>query len=65
MTDRAIAVFGATGMSAGQAARKLIEAGWQVRAATRNPGSEKAQALASLGAVITAADLDDRATIRA
>ena len=65
MTDRTIAVFGATGTSAGQAARKFIEAGWRVRAATRDPGSEKAQALARLGAIVTAADLDDRATIRA
>jgi uncharacterized protein YbjT (DUF2867 family) len=65
MTNRTITVFGATGTSAGQAARKLIEGGWQVRAATRDPGSEKARELARLGATPIAADLDDRATIRA
>jgi len=65
MAQRTITVFGATGTSAGQAARKLVEAGWRVRAATRDPGGEKAVALAGLGAVPVAADLDDRAAIRA
>jgi uncharacterized protein YbjT (DUF2867 family) len=60
-----IAVFGATGTSAGAAARKLIEAGWEVRTVTRDVGGKRAQALAAMGATAVAADIDDRATVRA
>jgi uncharacterized protein YbjT (DUF2867 family) len=62
--SKTITVFGATGTSGGAAARKLAEAGWTVRAVTRDAGGEKAQALSALEMTPVAADLDDRATIR-
>jgi uncharacterized protein YbjT (DUF2867 family) len=51
-------VFGATGNLGGAAARELLRRGWLVRAVTRNPRSEKALALADLGAEVVQADMD-------
>lgn len=58
-------IFGATGNMGGAAARELLRRGWQVRAVTRNPQSEKAQVLAALGAEVVQADMDDRASLDA
>lgn len=60
-----VLIFGATGNMGGAAARELLRRDWQVRAVTRNPQSEKAQALAALGAELVKADMDDRGSLEA
>jgi uncharacterized protein YbjT (DUF2867 family) len=66
MTDRnrLVLVSGATGQQGGAIARELLGAGWRVRAMTRRPDSDEAQALKSLGAEIAQADLDDEPSLR-
>lgn len=63
MADRKIiAVVGATGAQGGGLVRAALadpQGGFAVRALTRNPGSDKGRALASAGAEVVAADLDD------
>lgn len=67
MADRKIiAVTGATGAQGGGLVRAILndpQGGFAVRAITRNPSSEKAQALAEAGAEVVAADLDDPASL--
>ncbi len=61
-----IAVVGATGAQGGSLARAILEDGespFSVRALTRNPGSENAQALAAMGAEVVQADLDDPSSL--
>jgi len=65
ITNTRALVFGATGNIGGAVARELLKRGWSVRAVTRNPSSEKALALAELGAEIFQADMDDRASLEA
>ena len=63
-----IAVVGATGGQGGGLARAILgdpDGGFAVRALTRDPSSEKATALASLGAEVVRADIDDEASVRA
>jgi uncharacterized protein YbjT (DUF2867 family) len=60
-----VLIFGATGNVGGAAARELLKRGWQVRAATRDPQGDKAQALAGSGAEVVQADMDDRASLEA
>jgi uncharacterized protein YbjT (DUF2867 family) len=62
-----IAVVGATGAQGGGLARAVLadrNGGFSVRAITRKPESEKAQALKNAGAEVVAADADDPASIR-
>jgi uncharacterized protein YbjT (DUF2867 family) len=63
VTDRKIiAVVGATGAQGGGLVRAILsdKAGpFAARAITRNPGSDKAKALAALGAEVVAGDADD------
>ena len=59
-----VAVVGATGQQGGAAAWSLLKAGAQVRALVRDPGKPSAQALASAGAQLAIADLEDPDTIR-
>lgn len=54
-----IAVTGATGLQGGAVTRALLQAGWHVRALTRDPRSKKARALAALGARVMRADMDE------
>ena len=55
-----IAVVGATGAQGGGLVRALARDGtFAIRALTRDVSSDKAQALATLGATVVAADLDD------
>ncbi len=64
---RVIAVVGATGAQGGGLVRAIQnESGgsFVARALTRDPGSDKARALAALGADVIAADLDDPASLR-
>src|SRR5688500_4469423 len=48
--NRTIVVTGATGLQGGAVTRHLLRDGWHVRALTRNPRSEKARAIAAIGA---------------
>jgi uncharacterized protein YbjT (DUF2867 family) len=62
-----IAVVGATGAQGGGLVRAIAKdtsGGWRVRALTRDPDSDKARALAKLGAEVVAADVDDEQTLR-
>lgn len=57
-----VAVLGATGAQGGGLARAILSdpnGGFTVRAITRDINSEKAKALAALGAEVVAADIDD------
>lgn len=63
ITDKQVLIFGATGNIGGVATRELIKRGWQVRAVTRTPNSEKAQALAELGAKVVQADMEERTSL--
>jgi uncharacterized protein YbjT (DUF2867 family) len=67
MNDRKIiAVTGATGAQGGGLARAILadhDGPFQLRAVTRKPDGEKAQALARLGAEVVAADADDPASL--
>lgn len=62
-----IAVLGATGAQGGGLARAILkdrDAGFAVRALTRDPNSPKAQELARLGAEVVAADVDDEKSLQ-
>ncbi|MEV6529435.1 NmrA/HSCARG family protein [Streptomyces sp. NPDC051639] len=62
-----IAVVGATGAQGGGLARAILaeqDGPFTVRAITRGAGSDKARALAELGAEVVEADLGDRASVR-
>ena len=65
MKDKIIAVTGATGQQGGAVTRKLLEAGWKVRALTRDVNKPAAQELKSLGAEVLPGDLDNRAELDA
>src|SRR5918992_593483 len=61
-----IAVVGATGAQGGGLVRAILadrNGGFAVRAITRNPDSDKAQALRNAGAEVVKGDTDDRATL--
>ncbi|MFH1763656.1 MAG: NmrA/HSCARG family protein [Gemmatimonadota bacterium] len=63
---KVIAVIGATGAQGGGLARAILEdsAGpFSLRAITRNPASDKAKALAAMGAEVVEADLNDKASL--
>lgn len=59
-----IVVTGATGQQGGATARELLAAGHRVRAVTRKPQGDAAQALARLGAEVVKGDLDDAASLQ-
>jgi uncharacterized protein YbjT (DUF2867 family) len=67
MSDKKlITVVGATGAQGGATARALLRDGtFAVRAVTRDPDSDAARALASAGAEVVKADIDDDASLRA
>ena len=63
---KVIAVVGATGAQGGGLVRAILEdkdGGFAVRALTRDAKSEKARALAALGAEVVEADVDDAASL--
>jgi uncharacterized protein YbjT (DUF2867 family) len=68
MSDpKIIAVLGATGAQGGGLVRAICAdpgGGFRARAVTRDPGSEKARALAALGAEVVAGDVDDADSLR-
>jgi uncharacterized protein YbjT (DUF2867 family) len=62
MAKKIIAVAGATGSQGGGLVRAIMadkNSGFTARALTRNPNSDKAKALASLGAEVVTANVDD------
>jgi len=64
--QKLIAVVGATGAQGGGLVKAILEGaagGFAVRALTRHPDSDKAKALATAGAEVIAADLDDEASL--
>src|ERR1017187_5716862 len=67
MADKKIiAVVGATGAQGGGLVRAILKdkaGGFTARALTRDVNSDKAKTLASLGAELVAADVDDRASL--
>jgi uncharacterized protein YbjT (DUF2867 family) len=68
VSPKIIAVVGATGSQGGGLARAILadpDGGFAVRAITRDAASEKARALADLGAEIVEADIDDEADLDA
>ncbi|OBF11272.1 NmrA/HSCARG family protein [Mycobacterium sp. ACS4331] len=62
--DGIVAVVGATGQQGGAVARSLLKAEVRVRALVRDPDKPSAQALASAGAQLAVADLENPDTIR-
>jgi uncharacterized protein YbjT (DUF2867 family) len=60
-----IAVVGATGLQGRAVVRRLLERGWPVRALTRKPEGDPAQALAGLGAEVVKSDSADRGSLEA
>jgi uncharacterized protein YbjT (DUF2867 family) len=67
MAGKIIAVAGATGAQGGGVVRAILAdktGGFAARALTRDPKSDKAKALADLGAEVVQADLHDAAGVR-
>jgi len=58
-----VVITGSTGKQGGAVARGLLERGHKVRAVTRDPSSSQAKSLASAGATLVAASLEDTAAI--
>jgi uncharacterized protein YbjT (DUF2867 family) len=66
-SKKLIAVTGATGAQGGGLVRAILNdpsGGFAVRAITRDPNSDKARALAALGAEVVAGDVDDEASLK-
>jgi len=66
-SKKTIAIIGATGAQGGGLAHVILSdqnSEFQVRAVTRDPGSDKAQKLASLGAEVVKADLDNLESLK-
>src|SRR6185503_12144573 len=62
-----ITVFGATGAQGGGLAHAILtdpNSEFAVRAVTRDPNSDKAKALARLGAEVVTADIDDKESMQ-
>ncbi|MFD7256798.1 NmrA/HSCARG family protein [Streptomyces sp. NPDC059874] len=59
LTQRTIAVVGATGLQGSAVAHHLLRDGWQVRVLTRDPKGARATALARAGAQVVRAQMED------
>ncbi|MCP2168483.1 NmrA/HSCARG family protein [Goodfellowiella coeruleoviolacea] len=62
-TSAPVLVTGATGKQGGATARALLAAGVPVRALVRDPNSDRARAVAALGAELVTGDLHDRDSV--
>jgi uncharacterized protein YbjT (DUF2867 family) len=68
MPKKIITIFGGTGAQGGGLARAILNdknSEFAARVITRHPESEKARALANMGAEVKAADIDDKASLQA
>jgi len=63
--DKTILITGATGQQGGAVLRHLVGKGFELRALTRNPDSDKAKALAAQDVEVVKGDLDDEASLKA
>jgi uncharacterized protein YbjT (DUF2867 family) len=61
--ERLILVCGATGNQGGAVARSLLDKGFRVRALTRDPQKDQAQALVDRGAEVVRGDMEDRSAM--
>jgi len=57
--DKTVLVTGATGRQGGAVIRHMLPNGWKLRALTRNPDGQEAQALARKGVEVVQGDLED------
>jgi uncharacterized protein YbjT (DUF2867 family) len=67
MSKKIITIFGGTGAQGGGLARAILNdksSEFAARVITRHPESEKAQALAAMGAEVMAADIDDKDSLK-
>src|SRR5678815_1515798 len=67
MSKKIITIFGGTGAQGGGLARAILNdksSDFAARVITRHPDSEKAQALAAMGAEVMTADIDDKASLK-
>ena len=65
--NKIIAIFGATGAQGGGLVRAILrdpQTGFTARAITRDVNSEKAKALAKMGAEVVSADIDNPETVK-
>ncbi|GAB3447281.1 NmrA family NAD(P)-binding protein [Actinophytocola sediminis] len=62
-TSAPVLVTGATGRQGGATARALLAAGVPVRALVRDPATDRARAVAALGAELVVGDLHDRDSV--
>jgi len=58
-----VLVVGATGQQGGAVAREWLRLGYRVKGLTRNPGSQRARALAAAGATMVRGNLNDRSSL--
>lgn len=58
-----VLVTGATGRQGGAVIRHMLQSGWRLRALTRNPKSDAAQALVQKGVEVVGGDLEDSGSI--
>ncbi|HEX8990420.1 MAG TPA: NmrA/HSCARG family protein [Anaerolineales bacterium] len=65
MSEKIVAVTGATGQQGNDVALRLLADGWKVRALTRDANKPAARALASKGAEIVPGDMEDRSQLEA
>lgn len=59
-----VLVLGSTGRQGFAVARQLLNAGWDVRAMTRSPSSDRAKMLGEMGASVVAADFDNQQSLK-
>jgi len=63
LQELTVVITGSTGKQGGAVARGLLERGHKVRAVTRDTNSSQAKSLASAGATLVAASLEDTAAL--
>lgn len=65
MSDKIIAVTGATGQQGGAVVRRLLADGWKLRGLTRDPDKVGSRDLAAAGVEVVAGDMEQRAQLDA
>jgi uncharacterized protein YbjT (DUF2867 family) len=65
LCEHRILLTGGTGQLGTAAVKVLCRHGWQVWVLTRNPASDKAQAVATVGATLIGGNLNDRDALQA